>query len=183
MKSWLRRSFLTTKHLKRTSRLAKLCLMAECFPRLIGSAAASNGHMFDIEYRARPWYLRAQNASALRGVSESLLTMQQSWVMRDNPESGFWFACLLGVGVCELAMLYGLTPKARHKDIAILTSMIGGLFICALLVSNIREVIVLDWVGVNVAILLSATFYQPSKHTSGQDVPSGPVDTNTCTKF
>ncbi len=63
---------------------------------------------------------------------------------------------ILGAFVIELAVVYHLRPGDRYKSRAVGTTLIATLLLCGGLAANAQQTLLLEWVGLNLALVVSA---------------------------
>jgi hypothetical protein len=81
------------------------------------------------------------------------------FLTENDPDTGGYFVFLFGALLVELVVVYKLRPFDKYKSRAVGTCLITTLLLCALCASNMRQVVLLEWVGMNLTLILSAAFH------------------------
>lgn len=105
------------------------------------------------------------NIRRIKEFAESVTLEQESrWlIIFDKSEAlsgdGLGSVTLLIALFSELLVVYNLRPYDRYKSRAVGICMTGILFACGLWKADLRQLILLEWLGINVTILVSSVIH------------------------
>ncbi|KAK4899150.1 hypothetical protein LTR27_003380 [Elasticomyces elasticus] len=90
---------------------------------------------------------------------QSLLTLDQGWLIEDNPDTGFRFMGLLSALLLELFAAFQLRPVDKYKGKALALSIPISIFAGIVCTNSVREAILVGWLIMNATLFVSGAIH------------------------
>ena len=99
-----------------------------------------------------------------KSPSVSVLTLLQSWLVKDEPDSGVYFLGILATLLIELGVVFQFRPEDRYKGRFVANSIPVSIILGLIFAESFRQAVLMGWAMMNLALVTSAVFHHQRAH-------------------